>query len=87
VAADGYSRADVQQYLFENARFPASRLSAEFLRGMKPLHRELEALLPIARTPDQIQIIITGGPGKHSMFMPAFSGKQVCVEWKPHRGG
>jgi hypothetical protein len=85
VAGDGYSRADVQRYIFENARFPANRLSAEFLKGMKPLHRELEELLPIARTADQIQIFVAGGPGKHCMFLPAFSGKQVCVEWTPHK--
>jgi hypothetical protein len=78
VAADGYSRQDVQKYLYENARFPAERLSPEFTEmvreriqgGDQP--RGAEPLLPIADGPEQIHIIVAGGPGKHSCWMPTF---------------
>ncbi len=85
VAGDGWSRQDVQRYIFENARYPKARLSDEFVRGMKPLYKELEELLPIVKAPEQLQIFVTGGPGKHCMFMHPFGGKQVCVNWTPHQ--
>jgi hypothetical protein len=87
VAGDGWSREDVQRYVFENARFPQARLSKEFVAGMKPLYKELEDLLPIMKAPDQLQVFVTGGPGKHCMFMHGFAGKQVCVPWTPHNPG
>ena len=52
---------------------------------MKPLNRELIDPLPIARYPEQIQIFVAGGAGKHSMFMAGFSGKPVTVRWTPHK--
>ena len=81
VAEGGWSRAEVQQYLWENARFPASRLSPEFLSavndrmagGSLPRHGAND-LLPIADRPEEIHIIVAGGPGKHSCWMPTFGG-------------
>jgi hypothetical protein len=31
-----------------------------------------EALCPIVGTPDDIHLVVTGGPGKHSAFVPTF---------------
>lgn len=80
IAADGFSRQDVQQYVFEHARFPADRLSAEFV-GMVRERIEADgnatveaALLPIADNPAEIHVIVAGGPGKHSAWMPTFGG-------------
>jgi hypothetical protein len=77
IAAEGYSREDVQQYVFENARFPAERLSAEFREmvrtrlGMAPGGQD-EAMLAITDAPEHIHVIVAGGPGKHSAWMPTF---------------
>jgi hypothetical protein len=78
IAADGYSRRDVQQYIYEHARYPAERVSPEFRTmvaeriqgGDAP--RGHEPQLAIADGPDQIHIIVAGGPGKHSAWMPTF---------------
>jgi len=84
IAASGWSRADVQAYVVEHAKFPRDRLGAEFLASLKPLRKELPELLPIAQTPEQVQVFVTGGPGKHSMFMPTFGGTLECtVAWTP----
>ncbi len=81
VAEGGWSRAEVQEYLWENARFPASRLSPEFLSavndrmagGSLPRHGA-DDLLPITDRPEEIHLIVAGGPGKHSCWMPTFGG-------------
>jgi hypothetical protein len=67
----------VQRYVFENARFPAERLSAEFREmvrtrlGMAPGGQD-EAMLAITDAPEHIHVIVAGGPGKHSAWMPTF---------------
>ena len=81
VAAEGWTREAVQEYLWEHARFPAERLSPEFLDsvndrmagGTLPRHHS-DDLLPIANRPQDIHIIVAGGPGKHSCWMPTFGG-------------
>ena len=81
VAEAGITREQVQEYLWEHARFPASRLSAEFLGavndrmagGSLPRHGS-DDLLPITDRPEEIHVMVAGGPGKHSCWMPTFGG-------------
>ncbi|MFN0094423.1 MAG: hypothetical protein ACKVVT_06555 [Dehalococcoidia bacterium] len=80
VATGGHTRESVQRYLFEHARYPASKLSPEFLdmvrdrlQGGDP-NEPLDALLPMADGPESIHILVAGGPGKHSCWMPTFGG-------------
>jgi hypothetical protein len=78
VAAEGYDRAAVQGYLYEHARYPADRLSPEFQEmvrtrlGMVAPDAEGAALLPITDAPEHIHVLVAGGPGKHSAWMPTF---------------
>ena len=82
VADEGITREEVQEYLWEHARFPASRLSPEFLSavndrmggGSSCRRTQWMILLPITDRPEEIHIIVAGGPGKHSCWMPTFGG-------------
>ena len=82
VAAEGWDRPRIQSYIFENARYPAGRLSPEFLDSVGQRLDDPEkaapvgpgSLLPIADGPEQIHILVAGGPGKHSAWMPTFGG-------------
>lgn len=81
IAAEGLSREAVQRYLFEHARFPASRLSPEFrgmvqerLQGGEGSAVEEETMLQIVDRPEDIHVFVAGGPGKHSAWMPTFGG-------------
>ena len=92
IAADGWDRAQVQQYLFEHARFPAHRLSPELRRAIAV--RDIpegaegpeqiedfapDALLPIADGPQSIHIFVAGGAGKHSSWMPSWGRTTLAV--------
>ena len=80
VAAEGWSREDVQNYVFEHARYPLAELSDELFQVIQehtaqgvpvPLF-ERAALAPIADNPESIHVIVAGGAGKHSAWLPTF---------------
>ena len=85
IASDGWTRADVQNYVSENAWYPRDRLGPEILRDLTPLKKkELPEQMRIAHRPEQVQVFVTGGPGKHSMFMPTFAAvAEATVTWCP----
>jgi hypothetical protein len=87
VAADGFSRADVQRFVFEHARMPLGRMK---LSGMWGMHdwpswmREVaddSALLPRVPSPEDVLVMVGGGSGKHSAVVPncTFSRAVSCV--------
>jgi hypothetical protein len=71
------SKADVQKFLYERARNKVGLLK---LRAMYKAENwpdwvdqdDDEALCPIVGRPEDIHIVVTGGPGKHSAFVPTF---------------
>jgi hypothetical protein len=76
VAADGLSRTDVQRFVFENARLPLRTLKLGGMWGIHDWPRWMhavtddEALLPQVPSPDDVMVIVAGGPGKHSAVVP-----------------
>ncbi|NRA08754.1 MAG: hypothetical protein HRU02_11400 [Myxococcales bacterium] len=75
LAGSGWTRRDVQSYLFERARIPAG----EFRRAFEVTVRRpwFEALrdadpMPITDHPDNIRVLVAGGPGKHSCVIPSW---------------
>lgn len=76
VAADGFSKADVQRFVFEHARLPLARLR---LGGMWGIHdwplwmqkvTDDSALLPMVPAPEDVFVVVAGGAGKHSSVVP-----------------
>jgi hypothetical protein len=75
IASAGWSRADVQSYLFERARLPARRFREQFdLLAWSPWMRAIrdDELLPMTRHPDNIKVLVVGGAGKHSCIIPSW---------------
>ncbi len=73
IARDGWSKDDVKTYLFEHARVPLGRLT-EFNRKrfFGDLPAEVEA--PIVREAKDLIVIVVGGPGRHSSYLPSSAG-------------
>ena len=79
IARDGFSKADVKRYLYENTQVPFTRFSDEYIeRRMKTLYPErfakdgMNARAPMAGSPEEFAVIVLGGSGKHSAFIPTF---------------
>lgn len=76
IAADGFTKADVQRFVFEHARLPLGRLKLGGMWGMHdwPLWMrkvtDESAMLPQVPAPDDVFVIVAGGSGKHSAVIP-----------------
>jgi hypothetical protein len=76
VAADGLTRADVQRFVFEHARLPLGRLKLGGMWGMHdwPLWMRTvtdeSVMLPQVPSPEDVFVMVAGGPGKHSAVVP-----------------
>ena len=75
IAGAGWSRSDVQSYLYETARLPAAVFRAAF--EVVQLRPWLQALddddaMPITDHPDNIRVLVAGGAGKHSCVIPSW---------------
>jgi hypothetical protein len=80
----GLTKADVQRALWERSRMPASRMTErDLLRIRESRKDELgpigpDTLLPIAKRAQDICLIVAGGPGTHSVYVPCF-GNSAAV--------
>ncbi len=79
VAAGGYSKADAKRFLYEHAQLPLGKFSEENIeRGLRKRFPDrfanagMDALVPTAQSPEKFMLIVLGGAGKHSAFVPTF---------------
>ncbi|MBI4081180.1 MAG: hypothetical protein HY423_01080 [Candidatus Lambdaproteobacteria bacterium] len=77
IAAGGLSRRDAQQFLFDHARNPAKTIHDGGPNRQENWPKwvprgDPEAMIPIVARPEDIHILVAGGPGKHSSFVPCF---------------
>jgi len=82
----GLTKADVKRRLWEASRMAASRLAAkDYARVQHTRGAELGAmnaatLVPAAPTADGIGIIVAGGPGTHSVYVPTFGQTRAVTK-------
>ncbi len=78
IAADGFNKAQIKTWLFEHATVAAGRFSPENIERFSKRYPEHwsnhtpETLIPIAAAAEDINIVVAGGAGKHSCFIPTF---------------
>ncbi len=81
IANDGLTKEDVQRVIYEDARIPITRFGRETIK--RRLYRRLgyryknhhitpDTLVSIAQRWEDVMIIVAGGAGKHSMWVPTF---------------
>lgn len=91
VAHSGFSRRDVQLYLFERARLTVETLAKGGMHGMDawmPWKRvvadDAGTRLPPLNDPDDLHVLIAGGAGKHSSVIQGFgASRSVTREVDP----
>jgi hypothetical protein len=75
IARAGWTRRDVQTYLYERARLPKYVFDEAFdVTQYRPWHAALagDDLMPITDHPDNFRVLVTGGAGKHSCVIPSW---------------
>jgi hypothetical protein len=85
LAAAGMSKADVRQALWEGTRMRAGRMGVrDRERAAKSRREELgpideDTMLPISRSPEDIGLVVAGGPGTHSIYVPCFGNSRAVT--------
>ncbi|MBI3968401.1 MAG: hypothetical protein HY329_22420 [Chloroflexi bacterium] len=77
IARDGYTKEDVKRHLYEYGRLPKHRLKLGGMFGMDdwPLWirtADDHAMIPMLRHWNDLAIVVAGGAGKHSAWLPSF---------------
>jgi hypothetical protein len=81
----GFSKADVKARLWELSRMRGDRMARrDFERAVQSRRKELgevtaDTLLPIAPSPDDIGIVVAGGAGTHSVYVPCFGNSRAVT--------
>ncbi|MCH7606620.1 MAG: hypothetical protein IH962_05645 [Chloroflexi bacterium] len=81
----GFSKADVREFIFQNARMPLSRLKdvghygnrnwPEWIDESNP-----ETLVPIVRQADDIVVVVAGGDGRHSAWLSGWGVTRIVTK-------
>ena len=86
VASGGFSKADVRQYLYEHAVRRMGEFSPENIeRRLKFKFPERygngndDTPVTMVQTPDDLIIVVLGGAGKHSAYLPTFGTTRVVT--------
>ncbi len=84
MARDGIGKKEIQNAVFERARIPLTRFAARSVKGLHHRRGRWFAKvgdpdhIGIADRPEDIHIVVAGGAGIHSLFVPtAFSYRPV----------
>lgn len=83
VATDGYTREDVQWFLYDYARTRLGKIrrngpdglydwDAIDVWGKRHRMRDPDAAVPLVERPEDVTILVAGGAGKHSMVLHSF---------------
>ena len=79
IAESGFSRQDVQRYLYEHARVSVDRISPQKLAELSSWGGWADQLagwagrIPLVREVESIRVLVAGGAGKHSCWIPTFA--------------
>jgi hypothetical protein len=79
----GWSKQDVQKFLFEHARQPVRALRDRGGWNMSPFHKLVDpddddCMVPIVPRPEDILVLVAGGDQRHMNFLPT-SGYTLSV--------
>ena len=78
---DGWTVSDIQEKLFHDTAVPAERVSEENRRNYEEHDQKVvNGRYYLTPTPQDIQIVVAGGPGKHSAYISTFGFTAVCSE-------
>ncbi|MBI2015148.1 MAG: hypothetical protein HYS77_06390 [Candidatus Rokubacteria bacterium] len=84
-AASGWSKADLKRALWEGARVRLDRFGAENLARFAVIDparfkdRPPDAEVAPCARPDDVMVVVAGGPGKHSAIVPTFGATRAVT--------
>lgn len=85
IHAAGLSKADVRQYIFQNARMPLARLKdiAHYGNRNWPAwvdESDPETLIPVVGDVGDVMVIVAGGDGRHSAWLAGWGATRIVTQ-------
>ena len=85
IAEAGYTKQQVKDYIYHHARLPKSELTGRSHYGERTWPRWIEeasddTMVPIVAGPEDIIVIVAGGSGRHSSWLPLWSATLAVTE-------
>jgi hypothetical protein len=85
IAAAGYAKEEIKRFLFERARLPKRELVGRGNYGERTWPPWIEearedTLIPVVGEPRHLIVIVAGGNGRHSSWMPLWSATRLTTE-------
>jgi hypothetical protein len=83
--AGGLTKLEAKRRLWELTKMPAGRMTErDLLRVKASRGKELgeirpDTLLTISHQPDDIRLVVAGGPGTHSVYVPCFGNSRAVT--------
>ncbi len=94
IAGDGYSKQAAKEFLFEHGRVPLGSFSPENIERrfrMKLAHKYADAGLdtrvPMVERAEDFIVVVIGGAGKHSAYIPTFGNTHAVTRALTHPDG
>jgi hypothetical protein len=81
VAGSGWTLADIRNFLFDHARIDMTRLAPayrSYLTSRRPVWVDQDRY-PVTDRPEDYQVLVVGGTGIHSVFMPSFGSTRAVT--------
>jgi hypothetical protein len=81
----GMSKSEVKRQLWEQSKMPAGRLSTKELERVRDSRTQelgkltADSLLPISPRPEDVMLIVAGGAGTHSVYVPCFGNSRAIT--------
>lgn len=79
LAASGFDKAAIRQHLFEHARVPRTEWERGGMAGMFEDRFAGAAAVPIVAVPEDLLVVVIGGFGRHSCWLPTFGDTTRAV--------
>ena len=77
---NGWTREQVQQYVFENARVSLAELKRNFITAGELKPEDEKTMLPIVESPQDLLVFAAGGKaGVQSAYIPGWGSKSGSV--------
>ena len=92
LAKAGWTKRDVRAFLYDQARKPLTQVKIggmygpETQRNLWPRwidHQNDAERIPIARRVEDIAILVAGGAGRHSVYLPGWGARSVTRRIEP----
>lgn len=79
LAKDNFGKQAIREFVFEHARLPREIWTKGGMAGMFEDHFPHESLVPIIKTPEDLLLMVVGGFGRHSCWLPTFGDATRAV--------